>query len=427
MSDEQASETQGPVAQGEIDFRPAISIDLAGKEPERAVAELLECAATLPASDVFFDSCENAVMLSVRYLGVLRRLTALPREEGRRLMSHVKALAGMDIGSRLRPEDGRWVFQLASGRKIDLRISAIPSLYGEDMAVRILDRELRLLALENLGLNPPDLAKLRAMLASPSGLILVTGPTGAGKTTTLYACVQHLNDGARRINTIEDPIEYALGGVRQSQVNLRMGVDFPELLRSVLRQSPDVIMVGEIRDPVTAETAVRAASSGQLVFATLHAATAPGAIASMFAFGAHPHFLGTSLLGILAQRLVRTLCPKCKVGVDISEAPQSFEDVRRWLEPGQGRFIFTAKGCEACHQEGYSGRTGVFEVLRASKDIRRMIAEHRTVRQIRDQAIKEGMLDVRRSALLKVAEGTTSMEELMRVIPAEHLLPEEVE
>ncbi len=259
------------------------------------------------------------------------------------------------------------------------------------------------------------------MLVSPSGLILVTGPTGAGKTTTLYACIQRLNDGTRKINTIEDPVEYALEGVRQSQVNLRMELDFPELLRSVLRQAPDVIMVGEIRDPLTAETAVRAANSGHLVFATLHAPTAPGAVDSMLAMGVHPHFLASSLLGIVAQRLVRTLCPKCKTAVDISESPQTFEEVRSGLTPDQGRAIYIGRGCAECHAEGYSGRTGIFEVLRVSKEVRRMIAEGRTVREIGEQAVKEGMLDVRRAALLKVAEGQTSTEEMMRAIPAEQL------
>ena len=306
---------------------------------------------------------------------------------------------------------------------MDLRINAIPTLYGEDMAIRLLDREQRLLRLDILGLGRQDLSKLRSMLASPGGLILVTGPTGSGKTTTLYACVQYLNDGTRKINTIEDPVEYALEGVRQSQVNPRMDLDFPELLRSVLRQAPDVIMVGEIRDPITAETAVRAANSGHLVFATLHAPTAPGAVDSMLAMGVHPHFLASSLLGILAQRLVRTLCPKCKLGVDISESPLTFEEVRKWIEPAQGQAIYAAHGCPECRQEGFTGRTGIFEVLRVSKEVRRLVAERRTVREIREQAIKEGMLDVRRAALLKVAEGVTSTEEMMRVIPAEQLMP----
>jgi type II secretory ATPase GspE/PulE/Tfp pilus assembly ATPase PilB-like protein len=425
MSDQHKAAALDGAGPESIDWREAVAQKLVGQDPERATAILFEYAASLPASDVFFQTNEEGVAVAVRYLGFPKVVASLPRDEGRRLMGHIKALAGMDISTRLRPEDGRWVHPLAGGRMVDLRINAIPTMYGEDMAVRLLDRELGLLGLEHLGLARQDLSKLRSMLASPGGLILVTGPTGSGKTTTLYACLQVLNDGTRKINTIEDPVEYALEGVRQSQVNLRMELDFPELLRSVLRQAPDVIMVGEIRDPITAETAVRAANSGHLVLATLHAATAPGAADSMLAMGVHPHFLSSGLLGILAQRLVRTLCPKCKLSVDISESPLTFEEVRKLLQPGQGHAIYTAHGCPECRQEGFVGRTGVFEVLRVSREVRRLIAERRTVREIREQAVKEGMLDVRRAALLKVAEGATSAEETLRAIPSEHLLPDE--
>jgi len=423
MSEEEKAGAEHSVPAETIDWQEAVALKLSDLEPERAASLLLEYAATLPASDVFLNSDEKAVRVAVRYLGFPKVVASLPRDDGRRLMNHIKALAGMDISPRLRPEDGRWVHELASGHIVDLRINAIPTLYGEDMAIRLLDRELRLLRLDLLGLARQDLSKLRSMLASPGGLILVTGPTGSGKTTTLYACVQYLNDGTRKINTIEDPVEYALEGVRQSQVNPRMDLDFPELLRSVLRQAPDVIMVGEIRDPITAETAVRAANSGHLVFATLHAPTAPGAVDSMLAMGVHPHFLAASLLGILAQRLVRTLCPKCRLAVDISESPLTFEEVRKWIEPAQGQAIYAAHGCPECRQAGFTGRTGIFEVIRVSKEVRRLVAERRTVREIREQAVKEGMLDVRRAALLKVAEGVTSAEEMMRVIPAEQLMP----
>jgi len=407
-----------------IDFQEVQGIDFSGAEHDRVAGQLVEYAADLPASDLFINCEEQDYRIEVRHLGILRRLARVDHEDGRRLVNHFKAVAGMDLAQRMRPEDGRWVFVRQDGRKVDLRINSIPTLYGEDMAVRILDRDLRLMEIENLGLHQPDLGKLQSMLASPSGLILVTGPTGAGKTTTLYACIHRLNDGKRRINTIEDPVEYALPGVRQSQTNLRIELDFPELLRSVLRQSSDVIMVGEVRDPVTADTAVRAAKSGLLVFATLHAPTAPAAVDSMLALDVHPYFLASSLLGVLAQRLVRTLCPQCKRPVDISESPHTFEDVARWLEAGQGQTIYTAGHCPACRQEGYAARTGVFEVIRVSKDLRRLIAERRTTAEIRDQAVRDGMLDVRHSALLKVAAGVTSMEEMMRVIPAEHLLPE---
>ena len=425
MNDDRQAPPARPSDSPAIDFVETGPLAFGVDNPEQSAARLIEYAVGLPASDVFINCDEDAVSICVRHLGILKRVTSLAKEEGRRLLYHFKAVGGMDVGQRMRPEDGRWVFIRPNGHKVDLRMNSVPSLYGEDLSIRVLDRNLELRDLANLGFHSQDLDKLQAMLASPSGMILVTGPMGAGKTTTLYACLNHVNDGKRKINTIEDPIEYALDVVRQSQINLKAGVDFPELLRNVLRQSADVIMIGEIRDPITAETAVRAAKSGQLVFATLHAATAPAAIESMLAMEVHPHFLATSLLGIVAQRLVRVLCPACRVAVDISESPRTFDEVRKWLAPDQGRFIYSSVGCGVCRFDGYTGRSGVFEVLRVSQEVRQLIARRRTVREIREQAIKEGMIDVRRSALLKVAEGATSMEEVMRVIPAEQLLPDD--
>jgi type II secretory ATPase GspE/PulE/Tfp pilus assembly ATPase PilB-like protein len=425
MNDDLQPTPAPPAGAQAIDFVETVPFDFRATDSGQTAAGLVEYAVDLPASDLFINSDDSGVSILVRHLGILKRITTMPKEEGRRLMYHFKAIAGMDVGQRMRPEDGRWVFGRRNGHKVDLRMNSIPTLYGEDLAIRILDRNLELMDLANLGLHPQDLAKLQNMLASPSGMILVTGPMGAGKTSTLYACLNHVNDGKRKINTIEDPIEYALDGVRQSQVNLKAGVDFPEMLRNVLRQSADVIMIGEIRDPMTAETAVRAAKSGQLVFATLHAATAPAAVETMLALDVHPHFLATSLLGIVAQRLVRALCPACRVPVDISESPQTFEELRKWIGPDEGKYIYTGTGCLTCHFDGHVGRSGVFELMTVSKKIRQMIASRQTVRDIREQAIKEGMIDVRRSALLKVAAGITSMEEVMRVIPAEQLLPDD--
>jgi type II secretory ATPase GspE/PulE/Tfp pilus assembly ATPase PilB-like protein len=209
------------------------------------------------------------------------------------------------------------------------------------------------------------------MLAAPSGLILITGPTGSGKTATMYASLAKRNDGQTKINTIEDPIEYAVDGIRQSQINSSIQLGFAELLKSVLRQSPDVIMIGEIRDAETADTAVRAANSGHLVLATIHASIAVGAVQSMRSLGVNPHFLASGLRGILSQRLVRTLCPACKFSIDLSHAPHTFDEVRQWLAPGEGNTLYAPKGCPACQMIGYSGRTGVFEVQPATPDFRR--------------------------------------------------------
>ena len=259
------------------------------------------------------------------------------------------------------------------------------------------------------------------MLSRPSGLILVTGPTGTGKTTTLYACLEHLNVGSCKINTLEDPVEYSLDGVRQSQVNPKIGLDFSDLLRNVLRQAPDVIMVGEIRDDETAATAVRAANSGHLVLATLHAPVAASAVQSMLALGSHPYFLSSCLLGIVAQRLVRTLCDHCKVYYDISESPQTFEEIQPLLEPSEGKAIYGPSGCDECYGKGYDERTGIFEVMTFNQEIRRLIADSNSTSEIQDAAIRNGMIEFRRGALLKVAKGVTSTEEILRDVPAEYL------
>jgi type II secretory ATPase GspE/PulE/Tfp pilus assembly ATPase PilB-like protein len=333
--------------------------------------------------------------------------------------------SNLDIAERRRPQDGRWIHQREGGQALDLRVSVLPTLFGEDITLRLLDRSTRLLGLEQLGLHRRYFQTLQSMLQSPSGLILVTGPTGSGKTTTLYACLNHLNNGERKINTIEDPVEYVIGGIRQSQVNPKLDVTFPDLLRTVLRQAPDVIMVGEIRDPETAATAVLAANSGHLVLATLHAPTAPAAVQSMFNLGVHPHYMAGGLLGVLTQRLLRTLCPNCRVQYDLSDAPQTFDEVRPYLEPGEGYRMFGPKGCPQCRQMGYAGRTGVFEILSVTPAIRRLIVERPPATVIRQKAIAEGMMECRTSAMIKVAHGQTSVEEVFRVIPIEYLAIEE--
>jgi type II secretory ATPase GspE/PulE/Tfp pilus assembly ATPase PilB-like protein len=399
--------------------------DLEGLDVAQATARLIGHVVNLRASDLIFSPAREEGAVVVRHLGVVKPLLTVSREDANRFVNHIKAMAGMPVDQRHRPLDGRWVHTTEDGHRIDMRINTIPTLWGEDMAIRLLQHDLEFLQLENLGFHKRHLDDLTALLNRPSGLILVTGPAGAGKTTTLYSCLNYLNDGSRKINTIEDPVELVMPGIHQSEVHLRMDVDFPELLRSVVRQSPDVIMVGEIRDPVTADTAVLAANSGHLVFATLHAPVAAGAPASMLALGANPHFLSACLLGVLSQRLVRCLCEECKQAFDLSQSPATFEDVRRWLSEDQGQQIYSAPGCEACHFEGFSGRTGVAEVLTVSRALRDLIHRRRPAHEIRQKAVEEGMLDLRRAALLKVAQGITSTEEVLRTIPTEHLMPDQ--
>jgi len=392
--------------------------------PSDAAAALVEHACKQRMSDLFFTMDENSVGVLGRHLGVMQVVSRLTADQGRRCIAHIKAMANMDMTERRRPLDGRWVFHRGEDDTVDLRINSLPTLHGEDMTLRILDRQTRTLALDHLGMLPHDYNQLLSWLSSPSGLILVTGPTGAGKTTTLYACLGYLNNGQRKLNTIEDPIEYAVSGVRQSQVNAAVDVGFAELLRSVLRQGPDVIMVGEIRDPETAETAVRAANSGHLVLATLHAPVAAGAIQSMLSLGVHPHFLASSLIGVVAQRLIRVLCNECKEAFDLADAPQTFDEVRKWLEPGQGEKLYNPKGCAGCRMLGFVDRTGVFELLSVTRAIRRLIMERQPMQVIRQKAIEEGMIEFRLSALLKMARGDTSFAEVFRAIPSEYLVLE---
>lgn len=399
-------------------------IDVAKLPIEQGVSKLVSYALMLPASDIFFSEDGSSLTVSVRHFGIINPIAVVPREIGRKFVSHVKAMAGMDLAEKRRPQDGRWLFQSEPGRVVDLRVNMVPTLHGEDIALRILTNNATLYKIDELGLTKDQLGELTGMLASPGGLILFTGPTGSGKTATMYASLTRLNDGRRKINTIEDPVEHAIDGIRQSQINPQIDVGFSLLLRNVLRQSPDVVMLGEIRDSETAETAVRAANSGHLVLATIHAPIAAGAIQSMRGLGVHPHFLATSLLGILSQRLVRTLCKECKMDFDLSMAPNTFDEVRPWLAPDEGKKLYAAKGCPTCQNLGYGGRTGVFEVLRINRRLRDLISDARPTREIRDAAISDKMLNFRQAALLKVAQGVTSTEEVFRVIPSEHLLQE---
>lgn len=399
----------------------ALWLDVEPTDPDAVVLRLLEHAATHGASDLFFCAEEHYASVSVRHLGLWRRVAQLPADFGRHCLALVKTRAGMDITEHRRPQDGRWKYERRPGAVIDLRVNFLPTLHGEDCALRLLDRDTALLSIDALGLPVPEYNQLLKMLTSPSGLILVTGPTAAGKTTTLYACLSHLNDGRRKINTIEDPVEYALAGVRQSQVNPRLHVGFADLLPGVLRQAPDVVMLGEVRDPETAKTAVRAAASGHLVLATLHAPQAAGAVQAMLHLGVPAPFLASSLLGVVAQRLVRTLNPKYHVAYELGPAAGFLDEVSHLLPAGHGTKIY-GPGPEGRGKVAYVGRTGIFEVLLVNRAIREAVVQGQPVPVLHDLGLKAGMIPMRHAALLAVARGQTSLEEVIRVVPAEYLL-----
>ena len=399
-------------------------LELDGFEAEKAAHTLVEHAAKLGASDIYIASDEAYIALHARVLGIVEPLGIVASELGRHMISHIKAMARLDLSEKRRPLDGRWVFA-GEEEDIDLRISVIPTMYGEDIAIRLLARNSNLQSLETLGYTQEQLGHLNGMLEAPSGMILCTGPTGSGKTTSLYACLHRLNNGKRKINTIEDPIEYAITGVRHSEINPKIDLNFSDLLRAVLRQGPDVIMIGEIRDAETARVAVRAANSGHLVLATLHAPVAAAALQSMRAFDIHPHFLASALRGVISQRLVRRLNDKTKTSFDVSHAPHIFDEVRKWLKEGEGKTLYAARPDAEKGEPAYVGRTGIYEVMPVSHAIRKLIADGHPTHEINQKALEEGMIPLRQSALLKVALGETSTEEVFRVLPTEHMIVSE--
>jgi type II secretory ATPase GspE/PulE/Tfp pilus assembly ATPase PilB-like protein len=395
-------------------------LELQTHEPGETVAALLDHATALRASDLFLFANDDHFEVAIRHLGMIRPAGRLPAEFGRRCLSFVKTAANMNFSERRRPMDGRWLYERPKTHALDLRVNTIPTLHGEDCTIRILDQDVSLLRLDALGMEAALAEQFEELLASPSGLVLVTGPTESGKSTTLYAALSHLNTGDTKINTIEDPIEYSIAGIRQTQVNPSLELNFDSLLRHVLRQAPDVIMIGEIRDPETAQTAVRAAGSGHLVLSTLHAPVAAAAVHSLLRLGVHPNLLSNALVGVVSQRLLRTLCPACRIQRRLDDA--GLRDwMRAWLQAHNIADVFEPVGCDACFNSGYAGRTGVFEILPVTSAIRELIDESAGVPVIRRKAVEERMVEFRQSAAGKIAQGATGVDEVLRILPAEFL------
>ena len=351
--------------------------------------------------------------VAVRLDGRVCPQGTLSADLGQRLVNYIKVTAGMEPSERRRPQDGR-ITRDIDGRPVDLRIAIFPTNHGESVAVRIQDRDAALLSMEDLGLARQQLSALSSLIDAPSGLVLVSGPTGAGKTTTLYAILRRLADGSRKIITVENPIEYDLPGIDQSEVNYKIGVDYASLLRAGLRQDPNVIMIGEVRDSETAQAVVRAANSGRLVFATTHAVQAASAVESLISLGAHPHFVGRSFRGAIAQTLVRRLCPYCTVPLAETTDTQLLEDVRHLLEPNEKPTLSLGRGCPHCRHTGYRNRLGVFEVLVAGEQVREMIARGAPAREVAEAARRARMIGISEAAKLAALRGLTSVEELVQ-------------
>jgi len=377
----------------------------------RMINALLLQALRERASDLHFEPYEARAVVRFRIDGMLRDIVEPPRALHGALVSRLKIMAGLDIAEKRLPQDGRISLKLGD-RQVDVRVSTLPTGAGERVVLRLLDQEAARLDLATLGMSGETLEVIDRLVRQPYGILLVTGPTGSGKTTTLYAALSRLPRGTTNMMTVEDPVEYALDGVAQTQVNARIELTFSRALRSILRQDPDVIMIGEIRDLETAQIAVQASLTGHLVLATLHTNDASSAITRLADMGIEPYLLASSLLGVLAQRLVRTLCLRCRE----SSAPSEGEG--RLLEdlglPATQR-VFHAPGCEHCNRSGFSGRTGIYEMLRIDETLRRLIHDGAGEMALRDAAVRAGMQRLRRDGARWIADGSTSLAELTRV------------
>lgn len=375
----------------------------------RLINAILGEAVKEGASDIHIETFERTLSIRFRVDGVLRPVLQPARKLAPLLVSRIKVMSKLDIAEKRLPQDGR--ISLRIGRKaIDVRVSTIPSQYGERVVMRLLDKSNLKPDINKLGLIDEELEQLKGLIARPHGIILVTGPTGSGKSTTLYAILSALNGCERNILTVEDPIEYELEGVGQTQVNARVDMTFARGLRAILRQDPDVVMIGEIRDSETAQIAVQASLTGHLVMSTLHTNSAAGAITRLRDMGLESFLIGSSLLGVIAQRLVRRLCSHCRTTGPLTES----EKVLYRFMPAPPKAIYRAVGCEHCRQSGYQGRAGIHEFLVVDSPMRRAIHEDLDEMSLETQLFKQAN-SLRENGLLKVINGITSLEEVMRV------------
>jgi len=362
------------------------------------------------ASDIHIEPYQQHLQVRFRLDGVLHNVLSPPRRLHAAIVSRIKVMARLDIAEKRLPQDGRMEVKIGE-RLVDVRVSCLPTAFGERVVLRLLEKSGKLLSLEEVGLTSAALAEMKRLLQLSHGIILVTGPTGSGKTTTLYAALSYINSPDKNILTIEDPIEYQLDGIGQMQVNPKINLTFASGLRSMVRQDPDVILVGEIRDRETADIAIHAALTGHLVFSTLHTNDAASAVIRLIDMDIEPFLVSSAVQAIIAQRLVRVLCPHCKEPYEPEEA--------QWTELGLEKDalgpIFRAKGCEKCLETGYRGRTGIYEFLRMTESIKGLVLQTSDSNQISRAARKEGMVNLREDGIQKVTEGKTTISEVLRV------------
>jgi general secretion pathway protein E len=381
----------------------------------RLVNSLLSQAIRERASDIHIEPFEKELVARFRIDGILYNILTIQKRFQASIASRVKIMSGLNIAEKRLPQDGGMRIKIA-GRDVDIRVSIVPTAFGERIVLRLLYRESALLPLDKIGFSGDTLDRFNAMIERPHGIILVTGPTGSGKTTTLYASLSKINSPDKNIITIEDPIEYQLKGIGQIQVNAKIQLTFAAGLRSVLRQDPDVILVGEIRDTETAEIAIQAALTGHLVFSTLHTNDSAGAVTRLIDMKIEPFLISSSVIAILAQRLVRVLCKECREPYQMTPAEIAELEIKAGAE---GATVYRAKGCEACFNTGYFGRSAIYELLTVDDEMRQMIMKNSDASMIKALAMERGMRTLRQDGAAKVLEGVTSVDEVVRVTQRE--------
>lgn len=394
---------------------PEDLLDATDEEPiKRLVNSLLWQAAKDEASDVHIDPTPRETIVRYRIDGVLQQVTVFPRQVHVTVVNRIKVMSRLDIAQKGLPQDGRSMVLIA-GRKIDIRVSTVPTVHGEKIVMRLLFQEEKLMQLRHLGLAKYILQPYQNMVNSSGGIILVTGPTGSGKTTTLYASLAEIDNEARNIITIEDPVEYKLSGYSQIEVKPKVGLTFANALRSVLRQDPDVIMVGEMRDTETAQIAIQSALTGHLVFSTVHTNSAPATITRLIDMGIEPFLVSSSIIGVLAQRLVRRICPDCRKSYQPHPEQLRELGIKEVSFRKLDRRFFRGDGCDNCRQTGYRGRIGIHELLVMSEGVKNTILESSDSDTIKKQGLKEKMITLRRDGVNKILHGLTTAEEILSI------------
>ncbi len=385
--------------------------DMASEAPViKLVNHILTQAIEMRASDIHLEPFADDLILRYRIDGILHEFESPPKKLHSAIGTRIKIMAKLDISERRLPQDGRIKMKVL-GKDVDLRVSTLPTLHGESVVMRVLDRGNLKVDLDHLGFPETQLDQLKALIRKPYGKLLVTGPTGSGKTTTLYAALDAINTPDKKIITVEDPVEYQMRGINQIHVKPQIGLTFASGLRSIVRQDPDVIMIGEVRDPETAEIAIQAALTGHLVFSTVHTNDAAGAITRLLDMGIENFLISSALLGVLAQRLVRVICPECKVPAELS--PALLEEMGDFARPGVR--VYEGTGCKHCSHTGFRGRAGIYELLIVDDAIRRLILQKASAQAIRDAARGTGMTTLREDGWNKALKGITTVGEILRV------------